>query len=93
MPWAVKSGFKTSLQIFLSLEINYTDFHISFDKNWFSRFKSENTSFLLFADFFILSYSLLTSFLDMKEIGEIKWRHRHLNISWLSTARLGSKNL
>ncbi len=30
---------------FFSLEINYVDFHISFVKNWFSRFKTETTSF------------------------------------------------
>jgi hypothetical protein len=45
MPCAVKSSFKTGLQISLSLEINQIDFHISYDKNWLSRFKSEITSF------------------------------------------------
>ncbi len=38
MPCAVKSSFETDLHISLYLEINH------FDKNWFSRFKSEITS-------------------------------------------------
>jgi hypothetical protein len=41
MPCDVKSSFKTGLQI----SLNHTDFHIPFDKNWFSCFKSEITSF------------------------------------------------
>jgi hypothetical protein len=39
---AVKSSLEISLQIsFLRSMINHIDSHISFDKNWFSRFKSE----------------------------------------------------
>ncbi len=45
MPCAIKSSFHTGLLYrSLSLEINRTDSHISFDKNWFSRLKSEITS-------------------------------------------------
>ncbi len=39
----MKSCLKTGTD--LSLEINHVDSHISLDKNWFSRFKSENISF------------------------------------------------
>jgi hypothetical protein len=45
MPCAVKFSFKFGLRISLSLEINNIDFYISFDKNWFSRFKSQISSF------------------------------------------------
>jgi hypothetical protein len=42
MPWAVKSSFKTGVQIqyrSLSLEINHLDSHNAFDKNRFVRIK------------------------------------------------------
>jgi hypothetical protein len=43
MTCVVKTSFKTGLEI--SLEITHVDPHISFDKNWFSRFKFETLYF------------------------------------------------
>ncbi len=42
----VKFSFKNRFT-YLSLEISYVDSYIYLDKNWFSRFKSENSSFLI----------------------------------------------
>ncbi len=45
MTCATNSSFKTGLHWSLSGLSNHKDSHISFDKNWVSRFKSEITSF------------------------------------------------
>ncbi len=60
MPCAVKSSFKTGLQIYLSLEINHVDSPISFDKNWFLRFKIERDHF------FFLNFKLSAVFTEAR---------------------------
>jgi len=49
----------------LSVEIYHIDSHISFDKNWFSRFKSENldsTTVLVYIDYQTIDLGKLSDY-------------------------------